>query len=351
VQAQTFAKRVGYLPLALDLGASQVEDGLSWEELLEDLQAEVARLETLDVYGQEEMPDDTKRRRYSLLACFNLSLKRLSSEQLQQFAWLGVVPEDVSLTQEMAQTLWQVSTRQAGDVLRTFRRKALVLQGAKQANERYSYRMHDLMHDLAYRLLVSSPQPARDCELPGLGLTKSEAHRELLARYQANTQQGQWHTLKDDGYIYAHLTWHMEQAEQSEAIHQLLKASNEHGRNAWYEACDVIGKSVGFVNDMSRAWHLTIRGYQKAPEKSMVRLFRYSFIRASLNSMAKNVSAELLKALVNKNVWQPVQALAYVQHIQEPWQRAECVSSVIPCLPEALLLETLKIMALPDLPW
>ena len=124
-QALSFAERVGYLPLALELAASQIEDGVPWQELLDDFQDEVVRLETLDVYSQPEMPDDQKRRKYSLLACFNLSLKQLSSEQLRQFAWLGVVPEDVSLTQEMVETLWQVTSRQAGSILRIFRTKVV----------------------------------------------------------------------------------------------------------------------------------------------------------------------------------------------------------------------------------
>ena len=111
-QALSFAERVGYLPLALELAASQIEDGVTWRELVEDFQSEIARLEILDIYGKIEMPDEEKRRKYSLLACFNLSLKQLSSDQLRQFAWLGVIPEDVSLTQEKAATHWQVTRRQ-----------------------------------------------------------------------------------------------------------------------------------------------------------------------------------------------------------------------------------------------
>ena len=112
---------MGYLPLALELAASQIEDGVSWAELLADFTEEVGRLESLDVYGHSEIPDDEKRRKYSLLACFNLSLKQLSAEQLRQFAWLGVVPEDVSLTQAMVGTLWEGNkTRQAGLILRAF---------------------------------------------------------------------------------------------------------------------------------------------------------------------------------------------------------------------------------------
>ena len=189
-QALAFAERVGHLPLALELAASQIEDGVTWQELLEDFCAEFVRLESLDVYGQAEMPDEEKRRKYSLLACFNLSLKQLTVEQLRQFAWLGVVPEDASLTQEMAETLWQVTARQSGAILRIFRAKSLVLQGAKQADERPSYRMHDLMHDLAHQLLTSSPQPLNEGELPGLGLAGAEAHSELLERYPEQDSRG-----------------------------------------------------------------------------------------------------------------------------------------------------------------
>ncbi|MFG6101674.1 NB-ARC domain-containing protein [Leptothoe sp. EHU-05/26/07-4] len=341
-RALEFSKRVGFLPLALELAASQIEEGVSWSELLGDLHAEVVRLETLDFYGQDEIPDDAKRRKYSLLACFNLSLKQLSLEQLRQFAWLGVIPEDVNLTQEMAETLWQVTSRQSGSILRTFRAKALVLQGIKQANGQLSYRMHDLMHDLAGRLLMSPPQPIREGELPGLGLTKAEAHHELLSRYRAKTSNGQWYTLKDDGYIYAHLTWHMEQAKQPKEIHRLLRISNEQGRNGWYEACDAIGKPAGFVNDLGRAWQLAIDAYDQEPSQSVALVFRYALIRTSLNSLASNVPAELVGALVEKGVWQVAQGLAYAQQAQNPWHRAACISAVVPHMPKALLPEVLK---------
>ncbi|WP_250566006.1 AAA-like domain-containing protein, partial [Adonisia turfae] len=341
-QALTFAERVGYLPLALELAASQIEEGVTWSELLDDLQDEVARLETLDIYGRDEIRDDAKRRKYSLLACFNLSLKQLSTEQLRQFAWLGIVPEDVSLTQEMAETLWQVTSRQSRANLRTFKSKALILQGIKQANGQPTYRMHDLMHDLAGRLLTSLPQPIQVGDLPGLGLTKAEAHSELLNRYRAKTKNGQWHTLEDDGYIYAHLTWHMEQAKQPQEIHRLLQVNNDQGRNGWYEACDAIGKPAGFVNDLGRAWQLAIDAYEDNPSASVTLVFRYALIRASINSLASNVPAELIGALVEKGVWQAAQGLAYAQQAQDPWHRAECISAIVPHMPKALLPEVLK---------
>ncbi|MEM7794403.1 MAG: NB-ARC domain-containing protein [Cyanobacteria bacterium P01_C01_bin.118] len=343
-QALDFAERVGYLPLALELAASQIEEGVTWPELFEDFQDEVVRLEALDLYGREDIPDDAKRRKYSLTACFNLSLKQLSAEQLRQFAWLGIVPEDVSLTQEMAVTLWQVSKRQAGSILRTFSSKALLLQGAKQAGPegRRTFRMHDLMHDLAQRLLVSAPQPAQEGDLPGLGMTKAEAHSEFLERYRGKTERGQWHTLRDDGYIYDRLTWHMEQAKQVQEIHGLLRASNADGRNGWYEACDAIGKPAGFVNDVARAWELAKENYANEPGETLVLLFRYALMRTSINSMASNIPAELVGALVEKKVWSPAQGLAYAQQVQNPWHRTKCIAVIIPHASEPLLLEVQK---------
>jgi hypothetical protein len=110
-QAAALAKEVGYLPLALELAGAQIADGVLWAELLEDLRAEVVRLESLDDPAAEQASAEKNRKRLSLLASFNLSLRPLSPEQLQQFAWLGVLPEDVMITQAMAATLWDVTPR------------------------------------------------------------------------------------------------------------------------------------------------------------------------------------------------------------------------------------------------
>ncbi len=356
-QALDFARQVGHLPLALELAATQIEEGVTWEELLEDFGAERGRLETLDLYGKEDIPDDAKRRKYSLLACFNLSLKQLSLEQLRYFAWLGVVPEDVTLTQEMATTLWQVTARQAGAILRQFSGKALLLPGTKQGNKR-SYRLHDLMHDLAQRLLTDPPKPEQAGDLSGLGLTKAAAHGQLLARYRAKTQGGQWHTLPDDGYIFAQLTWHMEQARQPDEVYQLLAASSDAGRNGWYEACDALGKPAGFVNDVGRGWRLAVEEYEQDQDPrqdnstALARLFRYALIRTSINSLASNVPAALVGALVKVGIWQPAQGLAYAQQMQDPWRRAECVAVLVPYIPEGLLPEVLKTVGwITDMPY
>ena len=52
--AAALVEDVGRLPLALELIASQVADGIPWDELREDLRREVARLRSLDLPDADE---------------------------------------------------------------------------------------------------------------------------------------------------------------------------------------------------------------------------------------------------------------------------------------------------------
>ncbi|GCA82089.1 regulatory protein AfsR [Microcystis aeruginosa NIES-2522] len=182
-QAKILAKIVGYLPLALELTAAQIEDGIPWAELIEDLRAEIANLEILDRLEAGDTANEEKRKHYSLIACFNLSLKRLNGQRLRQFSWLGVLPDDVTITEKMAATLWDCQVREARQTLRYLRSKALLLTGVS-SELLTSYRVHDLLHDLARNLILASPHPETDYQLPGLGLSMAEAHQQLLQRYQ-----------------------------------------------------------------------------------------------------------------------------------------------------------------------
>ena len=198
--ALALAKAVGYLPLAMELAAAQAVDGISWTELREDLETEVVRLEALDLC-EEPGIDEYARKRFSLLGSFYLSLRRLSEQKRRDFAWLGVLPEDVTLNSTMASTLWSTDERSARMTLRSFRDKALLLTGSLLADGTQTFRLHDLMHDLARRLLVAPLQP--NCHLrPGLGLTLARAHADLISRYRALVAEGSWHTLPVDHYIH-----------------------------------------------------------------------------------------------------------------------------------------------------
>ncbi|WP_287263434.1 NB-ARC domain-containing protein [Moorena sp. SIO3A5] len=341
-QAQALATTVGYLPLALELAAAQIADGISWQELLTDLQEEIALLETLDLPGAEEIIDEKRRKHYSLVASFNLSLRRLPPGKFQQFAWFGVLPEDVSITPALGTTLWDVGAREARKTLQYFKSKALLLSG-KSTNDTRTYQLHDLVHDMARRLLTSQAATGGEVSLPGLGLTWPQAHGQLLERYRQKTQNGLWHTLPDDGYSHSYLTWHLEKAGCIEEVHQLLQEETAGGRNGWYETGERLGQLGGFVKDVAKAWQLAEEAFSSSPTCSISLQCRYALMVSSVSSLLGHIPGELMAALVEKQVWTPVQALAYVKQIQDPVSRANALRELAPRLPETLLSEALKI--------
>jgi hypothetical protein len=273
-QARKLVEMVGYLPLAVELAGAQVADGMQWDELLENLESEISSLDALDRPNSSGVKDEKTRKRLSLKASLNLSLKLLTEEQLRQFAWLGVLPEDVSIQSKMAATLWSTDSKQAGVILRNFRAKALLLPGVQETGQPFSYRLHDLMHDLARVFLTGSGE--RD--LPGLNLKFKDAHAELLARYHQATMSGRWHSLPDDGYIHAHLTWHFQKAEQTNELHLLLQEETSEGQNGWYEACTRLGKLSVFVTDLARAWRIAEQEFCEDRLKSLNNQWRYLLI-------------------------------------------------------------------------
>jgi hypothetical protein len=355
-QAKNLAKIVGYLPLALELTAAQIEDDIHWAELLEDLRAEIANLEILDRLEAGDTTNEEKRKHYSLIASFNLSLKRLSPQRLQQFIWLGVLPDDVTITEKMATTLWDCRLTEAKKTLRYLHGKALLLTGVS-SEQITNYRVHDLLHDLARNLLQASPhserisplnppmlgdfEPSCPYQLSGLGLSIAEAHQQLLNRYQKQTKNGLWHSLEDDGYIYNQLIWHLEKAEKITEIHHLLREETAEGGNGWYSKCEKEGKTATFIKDVSTAWQLAEADFANNPSQAIALQVRYALITTSLNSLAGNIPPELIAALVNNKIWTPAQGLAYVRQNQDDQMQAKGLTAISPYLPPTLLLEAL----------
>jgi hypothetical protein len=319
-EALRLAKAVGYLPIALDLVAARISRGIAWNELYQALEGEVARLEAL------EGPQHRRKGETRLEASFNLSLRALQEdvpEIWENFVWLGVLPEDAMVAAPLVTTLWDVLLGEAAERLELLWNDALLLPGpaivVKEQTYR-SYRVHDLLHDIACRSLTVE-QPT------GLGLTLSGAHRIILERYRAKTQQGQWHTLPNDGYIHAHLTWHLEKAEQLKLLHELLQEITSEGRNGWYEACDRLGQTANFVMDVARAWKLAEHQFDQNPAQSIALQLRYALITTTLNSLAKNIPVELMAVLVERGIWTPVQGLAHVQQIRDSFS-CRCITWV-----------------------
>ncbi|MGK7915941.1 MAG: NB-ARC domain-containing protein [Prochloraceae cyanobacterium] len=350
-EVKAFVKVLGYLPLALDLAANQVRSGLTWTELRSEFEEErqsvalgtgqrFSALKLLDSLEAWDCLDENEQRKYSLPACFNLSLKRLSPEQLQQFVWLGVLPEDVNLSAQVAAVLWNLSLPQTKRMLALLRQRSFLTDGAETSEGEPTYRIHDLMHDLARNLIeeggILETQNGKS-KIQSLSL----AHCELLERYQKKTEKGLWHTLPDDGYIYSQLIWHMEKAELLNEIHQLLQEETPEGYNGWYWQCERQGKTANFVKYVSRAWARAETNFTQNPTESISLQCRYALITTSLNSLAKNIPPELIAALVEKEIWTPAQGFAYVRQSKDSSHQAEGLKAIAKYLPPSLFPEAL----------
>jgi hypothetical protein len=316
VEVKAFAKLLGYLPLALDLATNQVRDGLSWEELRSEFESErrsvasgIGRrsraLNLLDSSEKWDDLDENAQRKYSLQACFNLSLKRLNHEQLQQFAWLGVLPEDVNLNSQMAAVLWDLKPLLAKRVLILLRSRSFLTDGVATIADEPTYRVHDLMHDMARSLIEEGILSSES--VPPLEL----AHRQFLERYRERALNRRWDGLPNDGYIHRHLTWHLEQANWGDELHALMSMSDAKGRNAWFEACDRLGQPAIFVDDVVRGWKIAERGYEGDRAGAIVLQCRYALVTATLNSLVENLPIGMMAEFVKHGFW-TVRATAHV---------------------------------------
>ena len=333
-EALRLAEAVGYLPLALELAAARVTRGVPWTVLHEALEEEIARLETLEGPHRKTLP--------RLEASFNLSLNALRDENedaWRAFVWLGVLPEDAVMAAPMAATLWGVNQAEAVEMLELLWNDALLLSGSPVwigTGHWLSYRVHDLLHDTACRLLTAK-------QAYGLGLSLTDAHTRLLERYWAQTRDGLWHTLPDDGYIHSHITWHLERAEWIDEIHALLKEETAESQNGWYKARNRLGQMAGYLEDVTRAWRLADKQHDISHLPTTIGLqCRYALVSVSLKSFAKNIPPELLGALVEKEVWPLPHTLAYARQVPNPEQRAMALVELAPHLATGLREQVLQ---------
>lgn len=316
-QALQFAPLVGYLPLALELAAGRISRGISWETLINDLNREVDRLEKSDTVSLRGRAESR------LEACFNITLNALRRDApatWKAFVWLGVLPEDVLITAPMAANLWQTDEPTADKTLERLRNYALLRGELVQSGAYSSYRLHDILHDTA-RQLLTTPEPI------GLGCTLVQAHQTVLDHYESRCQSTEkrdtlWHTIPDDGYSHAHLTWHMLKAEHPEAIENLLSEETPDGRNAWYKACEKLGKTATFLLDVSRAAQLVAernreRIASRLPADGLVEELRYALIQASISSLATSIPIELIKMLITDGIWSLAQGLTFIERASE----------------------------------
>lgn len=345
--AKAVATRLEFLPLALELAAIRVKKGVPWDSLLDSLSKEMVRLETLE---------GPRRSQQRLYASFNLSLNALrqdDDEAWQAFAWLGILRVDASINVRVAAVLWDVNEAEAVRILDLLWNESLLLKAIPilvNGTAERTYRINNLLHDFAIRLLTrSAPQ--------GLDYTMVQAHAKLIDQYRGRCQGmassgARWYTLRDDGYIHEHLLWHLERAELVTEIHQVLAEETPDGKNGWFVVRDRLGQVAGYMRDVSRAWEIAHRqSLESLNEGNMspdIGLqIRYALMTASVYNIAGRIPPPLFGRLLKSNTWKPQQALAYAQlQPNDPYgfdtAKTLALREIVPYLPEPLLLKVIS---------
>jgi hypothetical protein len=198
------------------------------------------------------------------------------------------------------------------------------MEGEETLEGERTYRVHDLLHELAKELIGHSTdhqalqnEKSEVDALPGFGLTLPQAHKQLLERYKKQIDDCRWDKLPNDGYVHRHLTWHMEQVGWKDSVHELMAMSDDRGRNAWFEACEQIGQPAIFVQSIADGWRLAEELYDRDRRRAIVLQGRYALMTGTLNSLVDNLPAEVIAGFVHNGFWSVERAWTYVEQMQD----------------------------------
>jgi hypothetical protein len=150
----------------------------------------------------------------------------------------------------------------------------------------------------------------------------------------------------DGGYGIRHVATHLAHAGRDEDLFGLLQAewpsevgSRGRAHNAWHATAERIGDSGRYVWDVTLAWRLAEESSrreveQERPAGGIGRELRCALMMVSINSIAANVPAALVRVLVEKGVWAAAQGLAYARRVPAARRRADTLVAVASSLPE-----------------
>ena len=147
----------------------------------------------------------------------------------------------------------------------------------------------------------------------------------------------------DDGYGMRHLVQHLVHANADPVLHSLMQLEWQREPpidggdsstvvNAWYEMHAIRRAFALYALDVQRAWEQVQAYGAPGDARSIALELRYALIAASVNSVAGNVPAELLLALVDDGVVIIDQALELAREVTDQRARAEALTALLPRL-------------------
>ena len=295
-------RRMGRLPLAIKLAGAQLQhqDPAQWLASFDARKLKTRRVE--DIHD-------------SLAATFALSLDDLDPADRRLYVALAIFREDEPIRVAGIDTLWSV------------------------LDQRRFHDTHSLLDDLASRALLQRSQMDsdgilihdlfRDFMFAELGHEgRIAAHCALLDAYRARQQDQGWHTVPDDGYLYDHLAYHLDQlvGEDSETADEL----NELFANPSWLHTRVAQSNYrydGFIADLDTTWRYAqtradIQIETSVDPSALADCVRLALIRCTINSLAASYVPELVGYAVKNQIWPLERALSIAFRVPDAPDRA-----------------------------
>jgi len=328
-EAEKVAQECGGLPLALAIAGAMVADGFTWDYVLE-------RLRQADLH---RMPIHLRGYEYEdLFRVLDASVDALAEDECDRYLELAVFDGRGNVPVKVVERLWQEARF---DDLET---KDLIIRLARRSLLQYdkvagTVTLHDLQFDYAHHRLDD-----------GLQAIHSRLAEAILDDWGgvADGLPGLWDSPLHDlveRYGVSHLTAHLKEARQEEAIHHLLALDSPvavvAGRparkeNAWYSVHDRIGQIAAYSDDIGLAWSLAKIPAGVSAEDTVTAEIglevRYALVTASITSIAASIPPRLLVALVECGNWPAGQAFAYAGKIPVAEVRARALVHLLSVL-------------------
>jgi len=303
-------KRLGYLPLAIKLAGAQLGyKGMSETVWLAEFKVSLLRIRQ----GRGRKSSDSADPHDSLEATFNVSLDRLRDEDKALYRALAIFKTDEAIPVKVIGRLWQAQDPTLDQIGLLELLNALDQQALLEWPEAASVlTMHDLLHQFITEQFGQA--------------NLLTTHQTLLSSYRATRRAEGWHVAPDDGYLYNHLTYHL----NALADHDSLADQELHGlfaNDAWLHARlqSDDGQYDGYIDDLMTAWQRV-----QTPEPDLIaRNVRYALIRTSINSVAESYHPALVARAVETGLWSFQRALSLAKKIADPETKVKMLTSIL----------------------